>query len=173
MSCFPVFTQILISVTSDVSVTWTAGNLQGSFLPVLSSLPKLKVGLSVEQGRMGLHSTHAVQLQAHISCLTCCLWQADLSFLPRSQLAATELISKALPTFHGSAAYEHTARLDCQHCWIYWFVLLCVMVTWLGQRFAFSLVLFFPWKMKRKKSSNILGISWFKIYVGFFFNECY
>lgn len=94
VSCFPVFTQIFISVKSDVSVAWTAGILQGSFLHVLSSLPKLKVGLSAEPERMGLHSTHAVQLQAHISSLTCCLWQADLSFLPRSQLAATELNPK-------------------------------------------------------------------------------
>lgn len=152
VSCFPVFLPTSkYSSQLPVSVAWTAGILQRSFLPVLSYLPRLKVGSSAEQERMGLHSTRAVQLQAHISCLACCLWQADLSFLPRSQPAATELISKALPTFHGLEACEHTARLDCQHCWIYWFVLLCVMMTWLEQRFAFSLVLFFPWKTKRKK----------------------
>lgn len=54
---------------------------------------------------MGLRSARAaVQLQVHVSCLARRLWHADLSFLPISQLAAAEPMSKALPTFHGSKA---------------------------------------------------------------------
>lgn len=118
---------------------WHSGGMSSntgrdSSSPVLSYLHK-PVSSSLGQEGTGLRCPRAaMRLQAHISCPTRCLWRADLSSLPISHLSAWEPISKALPTFHGSKACVNTARLDCQHCWIYWFVLLCVMVTWLEQR---------------------------------------
>lgn len=108
--CVPAYTQIFVLVISSTNSNTCRD-------PPRTIPPAQPSGWAPPGagGRGAVLHPRAVQLQVCISCLACHLWHADLSFLWISQLAATEPISKALPTFHGSKACVYTARVDCQH----------------------------------------------------------
>lgn len=153
-------------------VAWTAAILQGSFLPILSSLPKTEGWFICRAGEDGaaLHPCSAT-LSTHF--LPYMLFVAGWPFFP-SEKSACSLRANVqsppnFPQLRSLWAYCQaglSALLDLLVC-----TALCHGdLTWIEICFWFTSP--FPLEDEKEKNYNILSIFGLK-FMWVFFNECY